>query len=156
MIELNNSLPGLGYCTFLFFKNHHKLLTRRLRLVEYEVKDNYWILEFLMKECMLHQMPLNPAFISEDSFYLGIRHGNNWFFFFFLLCVLYLLFKEKPLPKMRRTKQTKCVLVTCPPRSGEPNNRKCLFASIFLNVNCERETGGHCGSLNLTHSLTVA
>lgn len=25
----------------------------------------------------------------------------------------------------------------CPPCSGETTNRKCLFASIFLNVNCE-------------------
>lgn len=26
----------------------------------------------------------------------------------------------------------------CPPCSGETPDRKCLFASIFLNVNCER------------------
>lgn len=38
--------------------------------------------------------------------------------------------------KMR--KKINCVPVRCPPCSGETTNRKCLFASIFLNVNCER------------------
>lgn len=37
-----------------------------------------------------------------------------------------------------RRKKTNCVFARCPPCSGETTNRKCLFASIFLNVNCER------------------
>lgn len=44
------------------------------------------------------------------------------------------------MPKNSQVKKRKknCVLVRCRPRSGETTNRKCLFASIFLNVNCER------------------
>lgn len=41
----------------------------------------------------------------------------------------------------------------CPPRSGGTTNRKCLFASIFLNVNCEgREVKGDTWSPRLSES----
>lgn len=66
---------------------------------------------------------------------------------FLILCILYLcnlfwFLKNNPCLKTARWKwegKKNCVLVKCPPRSGETTNTKCLFASIFLNVNCERE-----------------
>lgn len=83
------------------------------------------------------------------------------FFFLFVrvfyIYVIYDCLKKDSQVKMRRKKN--CVLVRCPPCSGETTNRKCLFAAIFLNVNCERgemKGDGHRGSLNLSHSLTVA
>lgn len=62
------------------------------------------------------------------------------YFFCFCMCTVFLhnlLFKENRLPKNSQVKMRK-KLVRCAPCSGETTNRKCLFASIFLNVSYER------------------
>lgn len=138
-----------GYCTFCLwgFKKRDHLELLKKRLVEDEVEDDYWNLKTPMKECMLNQMPLNQAFLKKKT--PSTRHQMWEDLIFSLFCILYfcylLFFNGNHCLKTARWKFEKknnnnnnCVLVRFPPCSGETTNRKCLFASIFLNVNCER------------------